>query len=45
MNNQFRCLYLLEVEIFEGEMNLHNAGGLDTGAQDILLGWLVILGA
>ena len=26
-------------------MNLHNAGSLDSGPQDVLLCWLVVLGS
>jgi hypothetical protein len=41
------CLMLnnsLEVEVFEGEMDLHDAGGLDSGPEDVLLCGLVVLG-
>lgn len=36
---------LLEVEVLEGKVHLDDAGGFDSGAQDILLGWLVVFGA
>ena len=35
----------LEVEVFEWEVNLHNARSLDPGPQDVLLGRLVVLGS
>ncbi len=34
---------LLEVEVFEGEVDLHDAGGLHPGPQDVLLCGLVVL--
>lgn len=33
---------LLKVQFLESEVSLHNAGGLDTGSQHILLSWDVI---
>ncbi len=36
---------LLEVEIFEGEMDLNNASGFDTGTEDVLFSRLVFLGS
>lgn len=35
----------LEVEVFEREVDLHDARRLDPGAQDVLLGRLVVLRA
>ena len=35
----------LEVEVFEWEVNLHNARSLDPGPEDVLLGRLVVLGS
>ena len=32
-----RCVALLEVQLLEGEVSLHNAGGLDPGPQHVLL--------
>ena len=36
---------LLEVEVLEGEVDLYDSGGLDSGAEDVLLRRLVVLGA
>lgn len=36
---------LLEIEVFERKMDFDNAGGLDSRSQNILFGWLVILGS
>lgn len=33
---------LLEVQVFEGEVRFHNACGLHSCPQDILLGWNVV---
>ena len=38
------CKYLLEVEVFEGEMHFYDAGGFDSGPQNVLLGGLVVFG-
>ena len=35
--------YLLKVEIFEGEVNFDDAGGLHPRPEDVLLSWLVVL--
>lgn len=35
-------LYWLEVEVFEGEVSFHNASGLHTCAQHVLLSWDVV---
>lgn len=32
------ALHLLEVEVLEGEVSLHDAGGFNSGAQNVLLG-------
>ncbi len=37
--------YSLEVEVLEGEVDLHDSGGLHPGPEDVLLGRLVVLGA
>ena len=35
----------LEVEVLEGEVDLDDAGRLDSRPQDVLLCWLVVLGS
>lgn len=45
MNVNFVTLHLLEVKVLEGEVHLHDAGGLNAGTQNILFRRLVILGA
>ena len=37
-------MVLLEVQVFEWEVDFHNAGCLDTGSQDVLLGGLILFG-
>ena len=37
-------ILLLEVEVLEAEVDLYDAGGLDPGPEDVLLGGLVVLG-